>query len=167
MNENPIILSGKQGAIAFHLAASADAWRAEYPFHHFPFDIEIYLDEDLGGEVLDTPIDWRRVSHFIDTLKQYLPALLQKSDRSLKSFMGHTGLYTLEQKQSLGFHLNSLEYLPMATPPRIDPAYYFSDHLFELHFTLENQEKIPQDYYGDWITTWKGNQLNGLRREQV
>lgn len=167
MNENPIILTGKQGAITFHLAASGDAWRADFVFYQPPFDLEIYLDEGLDGEILKTPIDWDKVAHFINELPRYLDGMIKKSDRALKSFMRHTGLYTPQQEKELGFHLNSLEYILQTTPARLGPTYYFPDHLFEFHFTLENPEKVPQDYYGDWITTWKGNQLNGLRREQV
>lgn len=119
--------------------------------------LRVELQEARG----ETP-DWALVAAFGEFLRAQGLGLGARAQAPLRFLAEQTGWFTADETAAAAFAWQeaTLFYgasrLAVAAGPR---------WAFELHFTLETPGQPWADTYGDWVATFQGETLVGLRRD--
>lgn len=121
--------------------------------------LRIDLQEARG----QTP-DWALVAAFSEFLLAKGAGLTARVQGPLRFLAEQTGWFAPDELAAAVFEwqeaalLYGMSRLALATGPR---------WAFELHCTLDVSGQPWADTYGDWVATFQGETLVGLRRDQV
>lgn len=111
-------------------------------------------------------INWKGVVDFLEKLPNEINKLKIDSQTNLIYLARQMKFWKDDFESHAFFYLDAIEYQSVnLNDDRLNFS-NFSNHTFQLIFTLESKHNRIIDTYGRWVTKWTGNQITGFEREQ-